>query len=470
MNRIILFYMENLYHYLLNTISNLNKYKYKRKIFSRIILFLFSIILFYFLSFKTKGIIFIFFVFMFILLTGILINEISKFIFKILDLKIKLNFINNIFLIIISIFSGLFFTEGYLELLDANKFSKLISNNEIIKNRRKKFLKEFNNEKSSNSDFQLNNKFKLPNNIVEKDKFNRSLVSLPLEWQRKSLDLPNTKYSYSWHGYNFKQDENGFRREVGPFPKKRENTYRVLAVGDSLTYGEGIDINWRYTNQLERALNEDYNLEIINLGINGYQSEGIKNIVEEWAPKLQPDLIIYLFVINDYLPQDMGQYQRDLSLPIPKGLKKYFSSRTRTYKALDQGYQRMLIKLGFGLDFYDDILSNYKNYQKRFREDISEMNKYVINQLGLPPIIVLPSDAYPVYGGRGHRIIISTEKIFSEEGYSLISLEPFIKKYDGKAFNVSKFEGHPNAEGNAYFASMFYEYILRNIDLDRFKK
>jgi hypothetical protein len=98
------------------------------------------------------------------------------------------------------------------------------------------------------------------------------------------------------------------------------------------------------------------------------------------------------------------------------------------------------------------------------------MNEFAKNNLGIPPIVALPTDTWAGLGGRGHSINISAEKIMSEEGLSVISINPFYEKYDGKAFGISKFEGHPDEEAHSIFASMFYEYIINNIDLAKYKR
>jgi lysophospholipase L1-like esterase len=88
------------------------------------------------------------------------------------------------------------------------------------------------------------------------------------------------------------RDENRFRRTT-PFPEKNADTFRVIVVGDSLTFGMGIDKRWTYPAVLERRLCREFNIEILNLGISGWNSEDVLGVIETWVPKLNPDLVIY---------------------------------------------------------------------------------------------------------------------------------------------------------------------------------
>lgn len=460
----------SIYKKIEETLKNRFSFIKDLKKFYRFLLFFILIPISFLISLNSSGLIFLFLVFILIISISNVTENLIHFLFFLFKKTPNFKWLQNIFLVLFSIFASSFVVESYLILLEPGKFTKLISNTETINKYREKFLIDISSKELSTKPININNKFELPEKIKEQISFNKSLVSLPPKWQRNFLKTPNTSWSYSWHGNLYKLDENNFRREIGPFPSKDNKTYRIIAVGDSLTYGEGVAKYWRYTEQLERALKGDFNLEVINIGINGDQSEGIKNTIKKWGPKLKPDLIIYAFVINDFLPQGTGQYQRDLSLPLPKNFKNYFIKRTRTAKVIDQGYAKMLIRFGLGLDFYDDILSDSKNYKLRFRKDVSEMNEFAKNKLGIPPIVVLPTDTWAGLGGRGHSINISAEKIMSEEGLSVISLNPFYEKYNGKGFGISKFEGHPDEEAHSIFASMFYEYIDKNINLKEFKK
>src|SRR5262249_29739819 len=73
----------------------------------------------------------------------------------------------------------------------------------------------------------------------------------------------------------------GFR---GPeFDPKNKKALRVVAVGDSCTFGFGVsDNNHTYPAQLYRLLNERYSdAEVINAGVVGYTSYQVLRLLEK---------------------------------------------------------------------------------------------------------------------------------------------------------------------------------------------
>ncbi|MDP2308501.1 MAG: GDSL-type esterase/lipase family protein [Pseudomonadota bacterium] len=85
----------------------------------------------------------------------------------------------------------------------------------------------------------------------------------------------------------------GFR-EREPGPKKG---FRVLAFGDSVTYGVGVGAEETWT-----RLAESEGVEILNFGVPGYDAEQIAGTLAEQAPALSPDLLVYALFSNDSYP------------------------------------------------------------------------------------------------------------------------------------------------------------------------
>ncbi len=75
----------------------------------------------------------------------------------------------------------------------------------------------------------------------------------------------------------------------------------IVAMGDSLTEGLGVDSRESYPAQLEHKLQENgYNYTVINAGVSGETSSGALARVE-WVLTLQPDIVILATGGNDSL-------------------------------------------------------------------------------------------------------------------------------------------------------------------------
>lgn len=300
-------------------------------------------------------------------------------------------------------------------------------------------------------------------------------VSLPesavisKEWRMRRVDVEGSVLSYYWHGKLHVHDDSTFRR-TSRFPPKSPGTFRILAIGDSLTYGYGIAAEDTYPRLLERNLSEKYRVEVLNLGVSGAQSEDVVRTLRKFTDRLNPDLVVYGACLNDFLPSGKGEYHnRQYAVPLPSFFKDRIQTVTETGRFLSDRYDRLLLKLRLRDDFFDDILIGFGAYDVRFRRDMGEMNRYVRRRCGAP-VVAMVLDQFPEYGGRGYRISKIAEESFRAAGMNFIPMDGYYSTYDGKNMAVSQWEGHPNEEANRIFAAYLAERILQERRLDAFRK
>jgi hypothetical protein len=291
---------------------------------------------------------------------------------------------------------------------------------------------------------------------------------MPREWERRPVTVPSAASAEIWHGVLHVYDQHRFRR-ITPFPPKRRGTFRVMAVGDSMTYGDGVDEQSTYVSRLQSVLGKQFDIEILNLGRDGWQSEDILGEIRRWLPELRPDLVTYGANHNDFLPSGIGQYAHEFAFPLPEGARRFFLDRTRFARLLEGGYDATLRMLHLRTDFFNDILRDLDGYQRRFRRDVAEMNREV-TALGLPPIVAMMLDQFPTYDGRGHRITKIAEDAMREAGMNVIELEDYYRRFDGRVMSVSLWEGHANEEAHAIFAAMFAARLARHPALEPYRR
>jgi lysophospholipase L1-like esterase len=104
----------------------------------------------------------------------------------------------------------------------------------------------------------------------------------------------------------------GFREpEVSP---KSKNEYRILTIGDSHVYGQGLADNELMTTVLERKLAQSAppcSYTVINMGIRAYSTNNELALLRNFGLPLDPDHVIVFFFINDFNQVDIaGRYSR----------------------------------------------------------------------------------------------------------------------------------------------------------------
>ena len=82
----------------------------------------------------------------------------------------------------------------------------------------------------------------------------------------------------------------GFRRAEPMTEKKPKGTIRVIALGDSQTYGGGVRIQESFSFYAEEALGEKW--EVLNAGISGYRSLNIFRLLRKKILRFDPDIIV----------------------------------------------------------------------------------------------------------------------------------------------------------------------------------
>jgi len=93
----------------------------------------------------------------------------------------------------------------------------------------------------------------------------------------------------------------GFRGAELLFPKPASR-FRVVFVGDSVTFGMGVNDAETFPAQLELLLHTRFpgkDLDVINLGVPGYDTRQEVLLLERYVASLSPDVVMLGFYTND---------------------------------------------------------------------------------------------------------------------------------------------------------------------------
>lgn len=105
-------------------------------------------------------------------------------------------------------------------------------------------------------------------------------------------------------------------RGVEISPAKDSNTYRIIMLGDSFTFGWGVEEEKIFARVLESNLNKKSqngtNFQVLNLGVPGYSTfQEVAKFLDSYED-LEPDALLVYFISNDF---GLPFYVKDLVEP-----------------------------------------------------------------------------------------------------------------------------------------------------------
>jgi len=134
----------------------------------------------------------------------------------------------------------------------------------------------------------------------------------------RASDDPRLAYELipSARGHAFGTDVSvnalGFRGPEVAVPKP-EGARRIVVLGDSITFGNDLDLEATYPRRLEALLAQAGRpAEVCNLGVTGYDTLQETLTLERIGLRLEPDLVVIGFCLNDVgtVSLELTQFQR----------------------------------------------------------------------------------------------------------------------------------------------------------------
>lgn len=138
----------------------------------------------------------------------------------------------------------------------------------------------------------------------------RYLFDEELGWR----NIPN--WVASTAGKKLSINSKGLRDREYPYAKP-PGVKRILVLGDSYTWGYGVEDDAIFTEVLERRLAKDgANWEVLNSGVSGWGTDQEYLWFKREGVKYQPDLVIVAFFILNDPYNNIGSVQYSLGKPV----------------------------------------------------------------------------------------------------------------------------------------------------------
>lgn len=275
---------------------------------------------------------------------------------------------------------------------------------------------------------------------------------------------------------------------------KPRDVYRIAVIGDSVTFGFHLDQQQAFPKRLEALLNRhspagSLTYEVLNLGVNGYNTTQAVEALRVRGLRFEPDLIIYTYVLND--PQDYSLEAEALAVlrdraEKPLSMARYFPRSRLLWmlsaqvRRLSPDHRRFLLSEPGYVAFnagayraYFHALHNDEETWTRVREGMATLARLSSQHDDVPVLVAV----VPIDTGQGfspYPLQDLHDKVTAEardNGLHTFDLAPIFRSASaGLGGELFRDFLHPNQKGNEVLALALLKWLNESAHLpgDRF--
>lgn len=281
-------------------------------------------------------------------------------------------------------------------------------------------------------------------------------------------------YQSLYYGRIVKINSSGFR-DYEYDTDKPNGVFRIVLLGDSMCFGQGLALEDIYPKVLERILNKQipYNtnnikkIEVLNFSVPGYNTIQEYEYLKTKAIHYKPDLIILDFFLNDILPLGKVSFSKSS----PKSNRKLFSLLSRI-KGKSYFAQYILSRIAV----LARRIGMHRGYISEFHGSYEENSKYWLecqkNLLNLRDfaedngseifLVIIPflSDLNEYHPLKGEINIVTN--FGKANSINALSLFPYFYGHKAESLWINPINGHPNQRAHAIMAEVVSKHILKD--------
>jgi lysophospholipase L1-like esterase len=252
---------------------------------------------------------------------------------------------------------------------------------------------------------------------------------------------------------------------------KAEDELRVLALGDSLTYGQGVADDETLPAWLEHDLRErepGRAVRVVNAGLRAYDTRQELALLEELGPTIAPDVVVLCWYWNDFFGRDLEATRARLEATGPVAFDT--GSRIEGWESVKWHVRQGLRASALVMLLHDATSGLWtethdaQDFERGFTALAGELERFSerARALGaLPLVAVIPdpkSIGAPGEPGFAGRVL----ELARERGVEAVDLAPALREAGArKGFApVLPFDGHYSSEGNRVLAAPLADALL----------
>ena len=260
----------------------------------------------------------------------------------------------------------------------------------------------------------------------------------------------------------------GYReREISV--QKPAGVYRIAVVGDSLTYGQGIAEQDRFSRLMERRLNGGkISYQVYNFGIPGAETIDHIRFLED-VFKIDPDFVLLQWYTNDVEGHDKSGRESYYRLIPSDYLTGILHKNSALYYVVNNQWHALQSQLGLIGPYGDSMNARFGDINsENSQRAIHELNEFItrVKDKNIPLGIVMFPDFVLTEGGVEKypfdflfdRVIDACHKY----DIKCIDLRPAYAKENPKELWVNIFDGHPSMLANKIAADVIMQTFIND--------
>ncbi len=279
-------------------------------------------------------------------------------------------------------------------------------------------------------------------------------------------------------------NSNGHRDATPHATPKPPGLTRILLVGDSFTFGQGMTYEKIWPSIIEQRLRQQgLQLDVVKTGVQGYSTHQEVRSLKQLNDTFEPDIVIITFLPNDLYANSAVDEpaRRDLmGIAADKPRRQFHTVQLaqRILTASDQVYMR-LYKITPWIDYYRTPHTPEFTTKVATTKALLREAKAVCDAAGADLIVLSVPQQFQVLAAT-HQFQTPeldvyqvddafTEFVVTENIEWIRTLETFVEQYekDRRAL-FFRMDGHLNEAGNALLADHLTTILANRFAEDRF--
>ena len=250
-------------------------------------------------------------------------------------------------------------------------------------------------------------------------------------------------------------NSDGLRDREYPVERNKQKR-RIIFLGDSLTFGWGVEEKDTFSTILEQRLNKEMPTEIINFGTGNYNTTQEVNLFFEKGLKYNPDTVVVFYFIND-------------AEPLPKKSALSFLANFRTTTFYWSRFKKLAAQISPGKtfkEFYSDLYQDKQQGWIETRKAFQKLARVCQEREIRLRVVILPElhnlIEYPFK--QQHELVT---RFLNANGIETLDLAPgFSNQNNPYSLWVAMDDAHPNARAHRLIADHSEAFIKKGVSSD----